>query len=258
MNRTKERRMLPRFEGGSRHRPETFARGLPDRLLDAMAAEGAPEVARHRTLRENFEKAQERTVDIAAKVAQTKADDQGRREEALAAGKPRPAPRSEKLDIELDQRREDVSLLAELLRTSAYELLVASAPFAAAALQAAEREAEASVERVRELLEAVRAALEQADKLGGEVAWIAGLDKTGIVHPWSHGTRARVLPIARQAILTAIGGLEEDLIRRQENVEARERHDDAEEKRLPPGARIFREGKEYRATESGELEEVER
>ena len=65
-------------------------------------------------------------------------------------------------------------------------------PFAAAALKAAERDAEASVERVRELLEAVAAALEEADRLAGESGWLAGLTRTGLAHPFAPG-RERAL-----------------------------------------------------------------
>ena len=97
----------------------------------------APEVVRFRTLAANYEKAKEKTVEIGAKLAQTKADDEKRRDEALATGQPRPVPKAEKIDLDLRQQRDDVARLGELLHDAADALLAASIPFVAAALDAA-------------------------------------------------------------------------------------------------------------------------
>jgi hypothetical protein len=256
---TKTKR-LPRYEGGSRPRAaEDFQTPIPKRLAAAMLAADVPEAARHAELAGHFEKARSEAIAVATKLEQTKRDDEKRRVEALGFGKPSPSPRSEKIELELRQRRDDVRLLAELLRSSADELLLASVPFVADALTQAEREAEEAVEEVQRLLEAVRAALEEADRLGGEVGWLASLLRSGVVFPFREGTRARVLPSVRQAIGNAIAGLQEDLIRRDENVEKREREEAVEMKRLPLGASIFKEGKEFRVVDDrGTLEEVER
>jgi hypothetical protein len=258
MNPTKTRRSLPRFEGGSRHRTELYAAALPPRLLDAMDAAGIAEVRRHRELAAHFEKAREKAVAIAARFAQEKRDDEKRRADALSSGKPRPAPKAEKIELELRQAREDVNTLAELVRSSADELLVASAPFVADAFREAERDATAAVEEVARLLEALRAAVEEADARAGEHGWLGGLSRTGVAWPWSDQTRANSLPNVKRAIGLALGGFEEDRIRRDESRDARKREEEhAETLKLPPGTQVFREGREYVATEDG-LEEVPR
>jgi hypothetical protein len=254
---TTARRRLPRFDSRARPGGEAWTSPLPDRLVALMG--DAPEAVRHRDLAKHFAAAREKAIEIAAQLEKTRRDDAERVRVALRSGKQRPAPKAERIELELRQAREDVSLLADMLRDSADELLAAAVPRVEEARAAAEREAEAAIEEVGRLLEAVRSAIEEADLRAGESGWLGGFSATGIVWPWTERIRAIALPATRRHVTAALGSFPDDAQARAEHREERERLEALEAtKKLPPGAYVFREGREFHVTEGGELEEVPR
>jgi hypothetical protein len=254
---TTTRKKLPRYDTRSRPGGETWTSPLPPRLMDALAAADVPEVAKHRELAGHFQKLRTKTIEIAGQLQMTRRDDERTRADALSSGKPRPTPRSEKIELDLKVAREDLALLENLLRSSADALLVAAVAFVEDALAAAERDAGAAIEQVRELLAATNVAVEEADKRSGEAGWLASFARSGIVWPWTDAVRAISLPRTRQHIRAAAGTFPDD-VQRVADLRAGREREETEALALPPGAQVWKGAESYVVAPDGSLEGVER
>jgi hypothetical protein len=228
---------------------------VPPILAELMADE--PALVKHLQVAERYRAAGAKTVELARELEQARREDDERRKAALAAGK-KPAPaKAPAVEDELRQTRRDVDLLAAALRESMGAFATRAVAFTDQAAAELERRREACEDRLRDLFRACEVAIAEHGELGGEAVWVAAVRLSGRVGHYEPGMKVNSLRRTSEAIRRLTLDLDEDLHRKGEIAEQREREAEVEARlKMPAGARVWAPGQPDKVvTEGGELVE---
>jgi hypothetical protein len=236
------RRPLPRFTRNLRNeRADAYVAALPPAFTELLLAAGVPEASQHRDVSARYVAATERVRELVTEHAKVEQADEARVREALRTGKAKPAPKAAKLADELELARKDAATLASLTIEAAEDLLRASIPHLSDATDQADKQVDADTAECLTLARGALDALNRAMTVANERAWLSELTLDGTVAPFAAGRRAEVLPKLRQLLIAVEPAYAEDVARREEQAEARERRE-ASALPAPPGTPVWRPG----------------
>jgi hypothetical protein len=164
----------PRFQ---RMSARGFAHSLADPLPSTLAGLIGERAEQHRKVAVRLDELWSRRVELARKLAESEqADEKDAREAALAGRAPKRRQRTASARGRLEEVESELRAFEQAVEKSADALLVAAIPQAGAAITKAEEERQRAVDRARELLAALDAALAEAGNLGAERVWLRRLD----------------------------------------------------------------------------------